>query len=101
MDKKCKNVKFEKCCTSDICPELAERIFRLKQRCLSIREISKTVHKSEKYVSLVIDKNGWREIGVAQVRALRKEGYTIKEIARRIHVRESVVSYVLGRRKTR
>lgn len=86
----------------DICDETADKIYEMRRKCFTIKEIAKAIGKRDRYVSAVLDYKNWREIGFGQVKCLRKEGLSIKAIANKLQIRDRIVARVLkGNRKAK
>lgn len=86
----------------DICNETADKIYEMRRKCFTIKEIAKAIGKRDRYVAAVLDYKNWREIGFGQVKRLRKEGLSIKAIAKKLQIRDRIVARVLkGNRKAK
>ena len=80
----------------DVCKDTADKIYEMRRKCFSIKDIAKAIGRRDRFVAAVIDCNMWREVGVSQVRALRKEGLSIKAIAKKLKISDRTVSKVLS-----
>lgn len=86
----------------DICDETSDKIYEMRRKCFTIKEIAKAIGKRDRYVAAVLDYKHWRGIGFRQVKCLRKEGLSIKAIAKKLQIRDRIVARVLkGNRKTK
>ena len=95
-----KKIKMSK--IEDICDETADKIYEMRRKCFTIKEIAKSIGKRDRYVAAVLDYKNWREIGFGQVKRLRKEGLSIKAIAKKLQIRDRIVARVLkGNRKAK
>lgn len=72
------------------------KIYEMKCRCYSVKEIAKALHKSDRFVAKVIAENGWKDVGITEVRILRGNGWSVKKIARKLHISERIVSRVVN-----
>lgn len=77
--------------------KMEDKIFELKRKCYSIKEIAKEVHKRDRYVSAIIKANKWEDVGVKEVVQLRSEGNSIKKIAKLLKINDRIVSAVVNR----
>ena len=82
----------------DLCEETADKIYEMRRKCFTIKEIAKAIGKRDRFVSAVIDYKLWRDVGFWQVKRLRKDGLSIKAIAKILHISDRIVSRVLKRR---
>jgi len=71
------------------------KIYEMKRRCYSVKEIAKALHKSDHFVAKVIADEGWKDVGITEVRILRGNGWGVKKIARKLHISEKIVSRVI------
>lgn len=86
----------------DICDETEDKIYEMRRKCFTIKEIAKSIGKRDRYVAAVLDYKHWREIGFGQVKCLRKEGLSINAIAKKLQIRDRIVERVLkGNRKAK
>lgn len=83
----------------DLCEGTAGRIYGMRRKCFTIKEIAKAIGKRDRFVAAVIDYKLWRDVGSSQVKRLRKEGLSIKAIAKRLQISDSIVARVLKGRK--
>ena len=83
----------------DLCEETAGRIYEMRRKCFTIKEIAKAIGKRDRFVAAVIDYKLWRDVGFSQVKRLRKEGLSIKAIAKKLQIRDRIVARVLKGRK--
>lgn len=75
--------------------KMIDKIFEMKRKCFPIKDIARAICKRDRYVSEIIKKNGWCDIGVKQVLQLRAEGSSIKAIAKKLRISDRIVSLVL------
>lgn len=80
---------------ADVDGTTAKKIYELRRRCLSIKEIAKRIRKSDRYVAAIVDYNKWRCIGADQVKRLHADGLGIKAIARKLHISDDAVRKVV------
>ena len=82
----------------DICKDTADKIYEMRRKCFTIKEIAKAIGRRDRFVSAVIDYNFWHDVGFHQVKSLRRDGLSIKAIAKILHISDRIVSRVLKRR---
>jgi hypothetical protein len=83
----------------DLCEETADKIYEMRRKCFTIKEIAKAIGKRDRFVAAVIDYKLWRDVGFGQVKRLRKDGLSIKAIAKKLQIRDRIVSRVLNGKK--
>lgn len=79
----------------DICNETADKIYEMRRKCSTIKEIAKAIGKRDRYVAAVLDYKLWRDVGFGQVKRMRKEGKSIKAIAKELKISDRIVARVL------
>ena len=76
--------------------DVENAILNLRRHCLTIKEIAKAVHRSDRYVASILDARGWRRLGLSEVKDMRKSGLSIRAIARNMGISDKTVAKALG-----
>ena len=78
--------------------DTVSEICNLRRHCMSVKDIAKNVHKSDRYVVKVLRDCGCYDSGVGQIVSLRKGGLSIKAIGKKLRLGEHLVASVVKSR---